>query len=52
MEKDKTAENLSAVYYGLNMLKMLRCMKLITEEEFDKIAQIIVEHYEAEVYYV
>ena len=52
MEKHKTAVNLSAFFYSLNMLKTLLGMRLITDEEFGTIANISAEHYGVEIYCV
>lgn len=49
---DNKVASLSAFYYSLNMLKMLRHMNLITDEEFARIAQLSAEYYDTEVYYV
>ena len=40
--KDK---NNAAFAYGVNMLRLLLSMKLITEEEYRKIVRIQAEHY-------
>ena len=44
--KDK---NNAAFYYGVNMLRMLLQMKLITEEEYKKIVKLQQEHYEVRI---
>lgn len=38
--------------YSVNLLKMLLAMQLITEDEYEKIAQISAEHYGADLIYV
>lgn len=45
MNKDK---NNAAFAYSVNLLRLLLGMKLITEEEYDKIVRISAAHYEAE----
>ena len=35
--------------YSVNLLKMLLAMQLITEDEYEKIAQISAEHYGADL---
>lgn len=52
MKKEKTAADLSAFYYSLNLLRQLLGMKRITEEEYSRIARISAEHYDAELYCV
>lgn len=44
--------NNASYVYSINMLKMLLSMKLITQEEYDKIAAITKAHYESELYCV
>ena len=44
--KDK---NNAAFAYGVNMLRLLLSMKLITEEEFRKIVRIQAKHYGVEI---
>ena len=44
--KDK---NNAAFAYGVNMLRLLLSMKLITEEEYRKIVRIQAEHYGVEI---
>lgn len=38
--------------YCVNLLKMLLAMQLITEDEYEKIVRISVEHYGTELIYV
>lgn len=38
--------------YSVNLLKLLLGMKLITEEEYEKIVRISAEHYNTENSYV
>ena len=33
-------------YYGINMLRLLLSMQLITAEEYERILQIEAEHYD------
>lgn len=40
-----TDKNNAAFAYGVNMLRLLLSMKLITEEEYRKIVRIQAEHY-------
>ena len=49
MNKDK---NNAAFAYSVNLIRLLLSMKLITEEEYDKIVRISAAHYEAENIYV
>lgn len=44
--------NNAAFCYSVNLLRMLLNMKLITEEEYDKIIEISAIHYGAEKNYV
>ena len=39
----------SSFAYSVNLLKMLLAMQLITEGEYEKIAQISAEHYGADL---
>ncbi len=39
----------SSFAYSVNLLKMLLTMQLITEDEYEKIAQISSEHYGADL---
>lgn len=43
---EKTAIKNSAYCYSVNMLRMLLGMKLITEEEYEKITRISAAHYD------
>lgn len=49
MNKDK---NNAAFAYSVNLLRLLLGMKLITEEEYEKIVRISAEHYDTECIYV
>lgn len=42
----------SSFAYSVKLLKMLLAMQLITEDEYEKIAQISAEHYGADLIYV
>ncbi len=44
--------NNAAFAYSVNLLKLLLGMKLITEEEYEKIVRISAAHYDAENIYV
>ena len=44
-----TDKNNAAFAYGVNMLRLLLSMKLITEEESRKIVRIQAEHYGVEI---
>lgn len=46
---DKKDINNSSYAYSVSLLKMLLAMQLITEDEYEKIAQISVEHYGADL---
>ena len=49
---DNTALNSSSFYYSLNMLKLLKGMGLSTEEEVQKTADSLAEHYGVtDIYY-
>ena len=49
---NNTAVNNSSFYYSLNMLKLLKGMGLITEEEAQKTADSLAEHYGVtDIYY-
>lgn len=50
--KNMTDINNSAFYYIVNMLRMLLNMKLITDEEYEKIVSISSEYYDTEIYCV
>ena len=41
-----TAVQMTALYYGLNMLRLLLSMELITAEEYERIRRIQAEHYD------
>lgn len=42
----------SSFAYSVNLLKMLLAMQLITEDEYERIAQISAKHYGADLIYV
>lgn len=44
--------NNASLAYSIHMLRMLLSMKLITQEEYDRIAAISKAHYESEIYCV
>lgn len=44
--------NNSAFYYSVNLLKALLAMNLISDEEYQRIAQISAEHYGVQLYCV
>lgn len=46
---DKKDINNSSYVYSVSLLKMLLAMQLITEDEYEKIAQISAEHYGADL---
>lgn len=46
------ANNNSAFYYTVNMLRNLLRMKLITEEEYNRTVRISAEHYGVQLYCV
>ena len=48
----RTDINNTSFAYSVNLLKMLLSMQLITEDEYEKIAQISAEHYGADLIYV
>jgi len=50
--KNKEDINNSAFYYSVNMLRMLLGMKLITENEYERIIRISEEYYGTEIYCV
>lgn len=45
-------KNGASLAYGLNMLRLLLSMKLITEEEYNNIVQLQAEHYDPQKSYV
>lgn len=45
-------KNGASLAYGLNMLRLLLSMKLITEEEYNNIVQLQTEHYDPQKSYV
>ncbi len=49
MNQDK---NNAAFAYSVNLLRLLHDMKLITEEEYEKIVHISAAYYDAEKIYV
>ena len=44
--------NNASFAYSIHMLRMLLKMKLITQDEYNRIAAIRAAHYDAEIYYV
>lgn len=48
----RTDINNTSFAYSVNLLKMLLAMQLITEDEYERITQISVEHYGADLIYV
>lgn len=44
-----TDRNNASFVYGVNMLRLLLSMKLITEEEYRRIVEIQAEHYGVEI---
>ena len=48
----RTDINNTSFAYSVTLLKMLLAMQLITEDEYEKIAQISSEHYGADLIYV
>ena len=46
------ANNNSAFYYAVNLLRNLLRMKLITEEEYNRTVRISAEHYGVQLYCV
>ena len=46
------ANNNSAFYYVVNMLRNLLRMKLITEDEYNRTVRISAEHYGVQLYCV
>ena len=51
MDKRTDINNASFVY-SVSLLRILRDLNLITEDEYEKIAQISAEHYGADLIYV
>ncbi len=49
---NKKAIGNASFAYSVNLLKMLLSMQLITEEEYEKIAEISAEHYGADLFCV
>lgn len=49
---DATAIKNSACYYSINMLRLLLGMKLISEDEYKRIAEISAEYYGVKLYCV
>lgn len=45
-------KNGASLAYGLNMLRLLLSMKLITKEEYNNIVQLQAEHYDPKKSYV
>ncbi len=50
--RNKEDVNNAALYYSVNMLRMLLDMKLITESEYRRIGSISEEYYGTEIYCV
>lgn len=50
--KNMTDINNSAFYYSVNMLRMLLNMKLIAENEYERIIRISEKYYGTEIYCV
>ena len=48
----RTDINNTSFAYSVSLLKMLLAMQLITEDEYERIAQISAEHYGADLIYV
>ena len=48
----RTDINNTSFAYSVNLLKMLLTMQLITEDEYERIAQISAKHYGADLIYV
>lgn len=46
------ANNNSAFYYAVNMLRNLLRMKLITKDEYNRTVRITAEHYGVQLYCV
>lgn len=46
MMKNLSGKDHASLAYGLNMLRLLLSMKLITEEEYNNIVQLQTEHYD------
>lgn len=49
---NKTDSNNSAFCYSINMLRLLLGMKLITQDEYNRITAISAKHYDTEIYCV
>lgn len=47
MGKTKTAVSNASFAYSINLLRMLRKMELITEDEYRKIVSISAEYYDS-----
>ncbi|MEE0970068.1 MAG: hypothetical protein U0M06_11925 [Clostridia bacterium] len=48
----KKTKNIAAFYYAVNLLRNLRGMKLITEDEYNRTVHISAEHYGVKFYCV
>lgn len=46
MMKNLSGKDCTSLAYGLNMLRLLLSMKLITEAEYNNIVQLQAEHYD------
>ena len=45
-------EKNAAFVYSANLLRMLTCMELLSEEEYQRVVTIIAKHYNTENIYV
>lgn len=52
MNEMKESININAFYYAVNLLRNLRRMKLITEDEYNRTVHISAEHYGVKFYCV
>lgn len=48
MMKNLSGKDCASLAYGLNMLRLLLSLKLITEAEYNNIAQLQAEHYDSQ----
>lgn len=48
---DKDVDN-AAFCYSANLLRMLLAMKLINEDEYNRIIEINADYYDVDLYYV
>lgn len=49
---NKTDSNNSAFCYSVNMLRLLHDLKLITQDEYNRIIAISAAHYDTKIYCV